>query len=357
MRRLLILCVFLWGFCPPGGPFVKNYKTAPLAQVLHDIETHFSLQILYRPQDIATAATFTGSINTSDYQTALRQVLGERLTFTVQKNMVIITAKPPSSQTKTSVPTSSHQSQTKTSPPKPTVQTENPNTEEPLSKKQEEVQIDTTSVDYVYTKQNEIITDSTESETSKSVEFQEQEAISLSQHIDSVSIVEAVDTADFATAPKQIVDSTYNFSMRHTFQTAISVGYGSELMARMDFRYGFYFHKNWGVSGGLNFAYASKKEEPSWQKEVRIGLPVALNTRWSLSSKWGIHAALGAITSFPVYSEMSSKSVDVIPFIEADAMLLVSAHIDLLFGLYTQLSATSISPWSIGAHIGILVGK
>ena len=148
----------------------------------------------------------------------------------------------------------------------------------------------------------------------------------------------------------------------HIFHMAISVGYGSELMTRLDLRYGYYFHKNWGIGAGINFAYAAKREVTSWYEVGRIGLPLAVNLRYMLSWKWGIHGTLGATASFPIYSGrlgtgISDRSVDVIPFLEVSAQHPVSQYVDLLMGLYTQLSAVGVSPWSVGVHLGMEIGK
>ena len=133
-------------------------------------------------------------------------------------------------------------------------------------------------------------------------------------------------------------------------------------MIRLDLRYVFYFHDNWGVGGGLNFAYAAKPEAPVWSEEGRIGLPIVLNTRWPLTRQWGLHATLGATPSFAVYSGrsgtgISGREVDVIPFLELSAQHPVSQHVDLLMGLYTQLSAVGVSPWSVGVCLGLEIGK
>ena len=65
--------------------------------------------------------------------------------------------------------------------------------------------------------------------------------------------------------------------------------------------------------------------------------------------------------SFAVYSGrsgagISDNNVDVLPFVEVDAAHPISKHINLLIGLYSKLSALSVSPWSIGVNVGIEIG-
>lgn len=386
MRRLLLLLVFSSAFLTPGGPFVKTYKSAPLAQVLQDIEAHFSLQILYRPQDIAQAPVVNGTINASDYQTALRKVLGKQYTLTVRNNIVIIKAVPPQQQKQTK-PTSSKPTPSSPPPqnnPKPTNSTDkNATSDNKLPPKITSNEQPTPLQQKVAASSDSIklqrISES-QQDTFHSAKFpsewenQEKDVevpfpmlspvVALqpkSVPLDSL----AIHWDDFRqiTLPKVPEIHQIPFqTMRHSFQAAVSIGYGSELMAQLDLRYGYYFHPNWGIGGGLNFAYALKKSAASTQEEGRIGLPIALNMRYALVHKWGMRGAVGATTSFPVYSGksgegISNKSIDVLPFIEMDALYPVSEHINLLFGLYAHLSAISVSPWSVGLHVGIEVGK
>ena len=338
MRKFLLLSLFLLVFTPPGGPFVRTYKAAPLATVLHDIEAHFSLQILYRSQDVANAPAFTGTINTSDYQVALRQVLGKRFTFTVNKNMVVIKAVAQPSQPKPS-----------TSPPpkksKPPVQTDAtsaPSSADTLVTAGE----DSTLKDSVPT---------TIAEIESPIIVYPKELL-LSPKMDTLPLLLQ---AKIPQLPKRTVILPLRY---HVFHAAVSVGYGSELMPRLDLRYGYYFHINWGVGAGVNFAYAAKHDGGSWREEGRIGLPLVVNMRYMLSRKWGIRGTLGASASFPVASGpagtgISGREIDVIPFLEMDALYPASAHADCIFGLYAQLSAIGAIPWSLGVHLGVEIGK
>ena len=338
MRKFLLLSLFLLVFTPPGGPFVRTYKAAPLATVLHDIETHFSLQILYRSQDVANAPAFTGTINTSDYQVALRQVLGKRFTFTVNKNMVVIKAVAQPSQPK-------------------------PPTSPPPKKSKPPVQTDVTSAP---SPADTLVTAGEDSTLKDSVQIKNVEMeppiivyskeLSFSPKMDTVPLLLQ---AKIPQLPKRTVILPLRY---HVFHAAVSVGYGSELMPRLDLRYGYYFHKNWGVGAGVNFAYAAKHDGGSWREEGRIGLPLVVNMRYMLNRKWGIRGSLGASASFPVASGptgtgISGREIDVIPFLEVDAMYPASAHADCLFGLYAQLSAIAATPWSVGVHFGVEIGK
>ena len=371
MRRFLLLGFFLLAFAPPDGPFVKTYKAAPLATVLRDLEAHFSLQILYRPQDIANAPSFTGSINTSDYQAALRQVLGMQLTFTVSKKMVVITAVPP--QKTQPKPQTNPSAQTK-APPRPTTSQGKPQMlvqQKPtVMQPQEKVSVsqEETSNPRVadITDGNDLVLDSDsvmqETGNTPKVVYNPPTFVALlPKEWPDTTFLDAPNFHRQLTIPQQISLEERPRAFRHLFHSAVSIGYGSEMMARLDLRYGFCFHKHWGVGGGINFAYAAKRDQSGWLEEGRIGLPVTFSTRWPLSPKWGIHATVGAMPSFAVYSGrsgagISDNNVDVLPFVEVDAAHPISKHINLLIGLYSKLSALSVSPWSIGVNVGIEIG-
>ena len=387
IRQFLIVCFLFTTLCATaGGPFNRTYKSASVSQVLHDLEAHFSLQIMYRPQDIANAPAFTGTINTSNYQAALKQVLGNKLTFTVRNNVVVIKAAPPQpktepkpqSQVKTNSqaqtkPQSKPQVQTmlkpqaQTSPQKPATAQTKPQMQAPTSSQQPK----TSDVESGNVKNDSTIIRSSQKEQKSENQLLEKQETTplplppLNLQPLSFSItpsITAVRLPKRMTILRPTMRSPVPFSSRHVFQPVVSFGYGSELMARLDLRYGFYFHENWGVGGGLNFAYATKSDTPVWSEEGRIGLPIVLNTRWPLTRQWGFHATLGAIPSFAVYSGrsgtgISGKAVDVLPFVEVSAQHPVSQHVDLLMGLYSQLSAISVSPWSVGVCLGLEIGK
>ena len=399
MRRFLIVCFLFTALCATaGGPFNRTYKSAPVSQVLHDLEAHFSLQIMYRPQDISNAPTFTGTINTSNYQVALKQLLGNHLTFTVRNNVVVIKAAPLQPKTQSqplTQPQSKPKPQAQANPqaqpkasPKPQVQTipkpqpqtspQKPATAQPKPKPQAPASQQETKTNGAESgnnndnnkNDNSSYRPSSDEQASNNKLLEKQETISLplpSLNLQPLSFpttpsISSVRLPKRMMLPRPENRSPIPFTRRHVFQPVVSFGYGSELMTRLDLRYGFYFHDNWGVGGGLNFAYAAEPDTPAWREEGRIGLPIVLNTRWPLTRQWGIHATLGAIPSFPVYSGrrgtgISGREVDVIPFLEMSAQHPVSQHVDLLMGLYSQLSAVGVSPWSVGVCLGFEIGK
>ena len=371
MRRVLILCFLFTALCATaGGPFNRTYKSAPLSTVLHDLEAHFSLQIMYRPQDIANAPAFSGTINTSNYQAALKQVLGNKLTFTVRNNVVVIKAAPPQPKTEPKSPPPSQSKPQAQAKPQPKPQPQAPaSSQKPKTSGIESGNDNDNNNNY---NKNDITTNqpslNEQKSENQSLEKQETTPLSLPPlNLQPLSLpttppVAAVRLPRRMTVPKPTKRSPIPFIRSHVFQPVVSFGYGSELMTRLDLRYVFYFHDNWGISGGLNFAYATKPDTPVWREEGRIGLPIVLNTRWPLTRQWGLHATLGAIPSFAVYSGrsgtgISGRSVDVIPFLEVSAQHPVSQHMDLLMGLYTQLSAVGIGPWSVGVYLGLEIGK
>lgn len=371
MRRFLFLSFFLLAFAPPDGPFVRTYKSAPLATVLRDLEAHFSLQILYRPQDIANAPAFTGSINTSDYQAALRQVLGKQLTFTVSKKMVVIKAVPPP---KTQPKPQANPSAQPKAPPRPTTSQGKPQVlvqQKPIvTRPQGKVTVSQEETSVLHDADIEdgnglVLASDTVMQKAGStpkVVYNPPTFVALSpKEWPDTTFLDAPNFHRQLTIPQQISLEERPRAFRHLFHSAVSIGYGSEMMARLDLRYGFCFYKHWGVGGGINFAYAAQPGQSGWLEECRIGLPVTLSTRWPLSPKWGIHATVGAMPYFAVYSGrsgagISDNNVDVLPFVEVDAAHPLSEHINLLIGLYSQLSALSVSPWSVGVNVGIEIG-
>ena len=483
MRRILLLFILFITLCASaGGPFKKTYKDVPIGKVLQEIEAHFSLQLMYRPQDLADIPPVTCSINTSDYQTALKQVLGKRLQYTVRKNIIVITiVKPQPSSAQPKTPT-----QTQVQPAKPQLtsvqnkpqnqiqsvgqepsQTQNQNkpgtqvqpqrqqTSSIQDKPQNQTQstgqqmiqsqgqnkpetqlqltgqqptrsqdqnkpetLEAPQISTVTPKQQETSqTNLANTQPQVPVETQTQdephelastqtfsdtfalqhpnianderdekqvvptdidtaiEQNKIFQNADNQQIVnDSISDADSKEPVLNVVQNTdkkspkntFQYRRRHTFMPSFSMGYGNELLTQVDFRYVYYFHRNWGVGTGLNFAYAAHKaastDSLSWRQEGLIGFPFAVAARYTLSKTWGIHANVGATASFMVYSGksgrgISGKTVDVFPFLEVDALHPISAHTELLFGLYTHISALSVSPWSVGLHLGFIIGK
>ena len=403
MRRhywlLFILFIALCAFA--GGPFKKTYKDAALNKVLQDIETHFSLQIIYRPQDLAGIPAFSGTINTTDFQTALRQVLGKRLKYTIRKNIIVITSettqssanntsspKPNPSQTpaKSTAPKSvASQASAITQPPK-SIQAQAPAKPETSNTTQSQVSPNTTMHQASQSQSSateqapkytaEQILESSPIMQAEQAQVSPELAFSpppfLIPPIDTITNIQPLKTfpkvrlPQWSSNPKMRLSLRVNHNFRHLFQPALSLGYGSVLMTQLDLRYVYCFHRNWGVGAGLNFAFAAQKSSSSdtlaWRQEGRIGFPITLVMRYKFSRLWGLHTSLGATASFRVYSGksgtgISGKEVDVLPFLEVDALYPLTAHTELLFGLYTHISAISVSPWSVGLHLGIIVGK
>ncbi len=436
MRRILLLFFLFITLCASaGGPFKKTYKDVPIGKVLQEIEAHFSLQIMYRPQDLADIPPVTCSINTSDYQTALKQVLGKRLQYTVRKNIIVITVVRP--QLSSAQPKSPTQTQAQPAKPQPSqsqdkAKTQNQQMSSAQNKPQNQTPTmgqqpthsqaqskpeapDTTQSPTVTQVQQETSQASTQPQIPAATQTQDDTLeLDLTQTFSDTTVLQypgiAVDGrdemqvvhTDIDTAIDQnkiiqnndnqqiandsisdtdskepvlnVVQNTdqkrpkniFQYRRRHTFMPSFSIGYGSELMTQVDFRYVYYFHRNWGVGTGLNFAFAAQKaastDSLSWRQEGRIGFPFAVAARYTFSKTWGIHATVGATASFMVYSGksgrgISGKTVDVFPFLELDAIHPISAHTELLFGLYTHISAISVSPWSVGLHLGFIIGK
>ena len=498
MRRILLLFFLFITLCASaGGPFKKTYKDVHIGKVLQEIEAHFSLQIMYRPQDLADIPPVTCSINTSDYQTALKQVLGKHLQYTVRKNIIVITVvKPQPSSAQPKSPTQTHASPVKpqttsaqnkpqnVTPPTGQQSTQSQGKNKPKTQVQPQGQ-QTTSVQNKSQNQTpptgqQLTQSQVQNKAKTQVQSQSQQTSSVQNKpinqtppigrqlisspeqskpeapdtLQSFTVTqEQQETSQASTQPQipaatqtqeeslehdltqtfsdstelqhpdiavdvrdemqvvptdidtaidqnmiiqnadnqQIVNNslsdtnskepvlnvvqntdqkspknTFQYRRRHTFMPSFSIGYGSELMTQLDLRYVYYFHRNWGVGTGLNFAFAAQKaastDSLSWRQEGRIGFPFAVAARYTFSKTWGIHANVGATASFMVYSGksgrgISGKTVDVFPFLELDAIHPISAHTELLFGLYTHISAISVSPWSVGLHLGFIIGK
>ncbi|MCR5533546.1 MAG: hypothetical protein K6F10_06675, partial [Paludibacteraceae bacterium] len=95
MRKSWLVIVLLAFSCQLSAvSFEKTYKSAPLYEVLQDLESHFGLQFLYRPSDIAAAQPVTLTIKTNDAFMALQQTLGASLQFTTRNGIIIITKAP-----------------------------------------------------------------------------------------------------------------------------------------------------------------------------------------------------------------------------------------------------------------------
>ena len=95
MRKiLLVIGLLAFSLQISAVGFEKNYKSAPLYEVLQDLESHFGLSFLYRPSDIADSQPVTITIKTNDANKALKQALGSSLQFTTRNGIIIITKAP-----------------------------------------------------------------------------------------------------------------------------------------------------------------------------------------------------------------------------------------------------------------------
>lgn len=325
-----------------AASFQKTYESAPLADVLHDIETHFGLQFMYRPTDIAAAPAVTAIIRTDDYRTAMRQALGQALQFTERKGIIIITPvrkKPePSGQPKPK--------------PQPKVQTA-------VAQPEPMPQI--------------AIKDTFPTDTTETIEREQlyyYAPIALLQPYPPF-VVGSIDTTRLriktikpATQPTPVPRKKnrkiWQADYRHCFYVSAFEGYGSALCGHTDIRYNYYFHRNWGVGIGINCSGAGGDSASVWREDVRLGIPIALYTRWPFTEKWGLHASLSAGPAFKIYhTAFDNLDVDIVPVADVDAAYAISPRTTLLFGISARLSilGASLDPWGIGVHLGFIIGS
>ena len=353
MRKAWLVILLLAISCQLSAvSFHKTYESAPLYEVLQDIETHFGLQFMYRPADIANAPAVTATIRTDDYQTALREALGQSLQFTERKGIVIITPMPKKQQT--------HKPK-----PQPKIQTMVAKTE-PLP------QITATDT---------LPADSTENFEREQLYYYA--PIALLQpyppfvvgHIDTFRIarnvrqavisnqLSAVSNQPVEVQPAKKKPKRYGpYMFHHAFQGTGRIGYGSELQAAMDVRYTYFFLEHWGIGGGLNFnygiQYAPDKNYQTIVEEGRVNLPISVHTQWMFTDKWGLHASAGIEASIPATSNYITKgSADGIAIVSVMAAHPFSAHGIALIGIYFDISVTGVSPWTAGVQFGVRLGR
>lgn len=352
-KRILIICLLFFGVSLYAAPFTQTYNHAPLHQVLHDLETHFSLSFLFRPQDIASAPAVSTSFNTSNWQEALSVALGEQLTYTLRKNIIIITPQP-KKQEKPKL------RQKTTEAPPPVIQ----------------VPIDTIPKDSILLQPKPIERLAPLPLTTPIILLKPYTPIGTSP-IDTMRIARLIKapytpTATPLSTPKTRLrvksqqNSTSSISLRHTFQTAVNLGYGSDIQTHIAFRYLLFFKPNWGLSMGLYGEYDAVHVNPQWQTQVRVGIPVAAHTQWMFSERWGVHAAVGAAIDFNMFrmAYESGEPVDYSPeaiyakgFAEISAIHPINNKYSILIGVYTHHTLTNISPWTVGVHFSLLIGK
>ena len=324
MRKSWLVIVLLAVSCQLSAvSFEKTYHSAPLYEVLQDLETHFGLQFLYRPADIAEAPPVTITLKTDDAQKALKQVLGASLKYTERNGILIITKVPPKPQKTRTRVRSVIEKETAVIVIPETLPEEEPREEwqaVPLLRPGEKLYV---------------------------------------SPIDTLRIAQITqNTPKPQPAPKP--RKTPRSLQEKGFYIGVSQGYGSALVGHMDLRFNYYFNRNWGIGAGLGFAGSGADRDGKWIHNVQIGFPIAAYTRWPLSMKWGIHGSVGVAPMFKIYNDgFANLDVDIVPFAELDAMRILSPKVTCIFGLFTRIGALGPGgdPWAIGIHLAFIIGK
>ena len=311
-------------------PFEQTYKSAPLYEVLQDLESHFGLSFLYRPSDIAAAQPITVTLRTNDARKALQQVLGESLQYTERNGILIITKVPPK-------------------PKKPTP---------------------TRARSIIMKETPQIIVPDTLPEEEPREAWQAIPLLKPGEKlfvspIDTIRIREVIRIAQTTPNPQNIKKTSNPRKTRISYQQkgvylGLSAGYGSAINGQFDVRYNYYFNRNWGIGGGINFSYSTADSTEMWRQEARIGIPIVAYTRWPLSPKWGVHGTLGVAPMFKIYNNgFADSEVDIVPIAELDAMYMFAPRATLFFGIYARFGALapSFDPWAVGLHLAFLIGK
>ena len=313
-------------------PFQKTYKSAPLYEVLQDLESHFGLQFLYRPVDIAAAQPITLTIKTNDAHKALQQALGSSLQFTTRNGIIIITKAPE-----------------KKTPParvRTVVIKDTPKIIIPDTLPEEEPREERQAIPYLKPEDRMYISPIDTARIRKMAPI-----IRLA--------APTIMTSTTSDAPKK--RKTPRTLQEKCVYVGVSLGYGSAINGQFDVRYNYYFNRNWGVGGGINFAFSVGDSVTWWCQDIRMGVPIAAYTRWPLSQKWGVHGTLGVAPMFKIYNNgFTNIDADIVPFAELDAMRILSPKVTCLFGLYTRvgtLGTPAGDPWAVGVHLAFLFGK
>ena len=319
-------------------PFEKTYKSAPLYEVLQDLESHFGLQFLYRPSDIAAAQPVTLTIKTNDAHKALQQALGSSLQFTTRNGIIIITKAPEKKTPPTRV--------------RSVVIKETPKIIIPDTLPEEEPREEWQAIPY--------LTPGIQIYLSPIDTLRIGEIVQINQVIQKKQNIQKNATTPI-TLKTPMPRKTPRDLQEKGLYLGVSLGYGSAINGQFDVRYNYYFKRNWGIGGGLNFAYCVGDSVGWWCQDIRMGVPIAAYTRWPLSQKWGVHGTLGVAPMFKIYNNgFTNLDVDLVPFAEIDAMRILSPKVTCLFGLYTRVGTLGTSagdPWAIGFHLAFLLGK
>ena len=320
MRRNLLIVFCLCCLSLQAAVFQKSYYDTPLHVVLQDLESHFGCSFMCRPQDIAAAPAVGGTYRGSDLQPLLRKFLGDRLTFVVRKNIVIITPAPEEKPSEVSI-----------QPSAVSVPTETADTLL-ITRMQEEI------------------------ETLRAGGTQELDFVPLDSLYDHGRLRAAGE--HFALTDERAQAN----GISHGFLGSVGLGYGSELQTNIDLRYVFYFYRHWGLSAGLVYSHSAQNTSGTWLNEGRLAIPLGIHMRWLFSQQWGLHTSASVAVSFPVYKGASgtgitTKETDETILLHLDAIHPIGVHTTMLTGVYADFSGTGLTPWSVGLRLGFQIGK
>lgn len=315
MRRNLLIVLLAFSCQLSAGSFQKSYYDTPLHVVLQDLERHFGCSFMCRPQDIASAPAVGGTYIGSDIQPLLRKFLGNRLTFVMRKNIIIITPAPEKT----------------------------PETIQPQLSEMEIPEPDTLHI---------------------TREHEELEMLRAYSTLDLVPLDSLYDRGRLKVKGSQynLIDERAQANgISHALLASAGLGYGSELQTHIDARYVFYFYRHWGVSAGLFYSHSAQPTSGTWLNEGRFGIPLGVHTRWLFSPQWGLHVSASVAVSWPVYKGTSgaitTKETDETILLHMDAIHPIGEHTTLLTGVYGDFSGTGLTPWSVGLRLGFLIGK
>ncbi len=315
MRRSLLIVFCLCCLSMQAAVFQKSYYNTPLHVVLQDLERHFGYSFMCRPQDIASASAVGGTYIGSDIQPLLRKFLGNRLTFVMRKNIIIITPAPEKTQ----------------------------ETIQPQLSEMEIPEPDTLHITRVH---------------------EELEMLRAYSTLDLVPLDSLYDRGRLKEKGSQynLIDERAKANgISHAFLGSVGLGYGSELQTHIDARYVFYFYRHWGISAGLFYSHSAQYSSGAWLNEGRFGIPLGIHMRWLFSPQWGLHTSASVAVSWPVYKGASgaitTKETDETILLHMDAIHPIGEHTTLLTGVYGDFSGTGLTPWSVGLRLGFLIGK
>jgi len=315
MRRNLLIILLAFSCQLSAASFQKSYYDTPLHVVLQDLERHFGCSFMCRPQDIASAPAVGGTYIGSDLQPLLRKFLGNRLTFVVRKNIIIITPAPEKTQ----------------------------ETVQPQLSKMEIPEPDTLLI---------------------TREHEDMEMLHAYSTLDLIPLDSLYDRGRLKEKGSQynLIDERAKANgISHAFLGSVGLGYGSELQTHIDARYVFYFYRHWGISAGLFYSHSAQYSSGAWLDEGRFGIPLGIHMRWLFSPQWGLHTSASVAVSWPVYKGASgaitTKETDETILLHMDAIHPIGEHTTLLTGVYGDFSGTGLTPWSVGLRLGFLIGK